>query len=240
MEFTGYFGELFVNQSRVEQEQLLRTTHTKRSTASSMHGRVLLEHDGMSPVSLGGAEPRAAVPVVPEHAQVLARRRRAGAPAPHQLIPAAVLLDAEHLLPSVGAGRQDRAGEDEPTARPRRGAIAVAGDVPLGGLHARRRGGEVDADVGGDAHGAVAATLVLLQRREAHGEALAERVRLLRDEERARVQALGGHGEPAAAAAAPAGRCREDVVVRVGAQLVAVRVVHRQRCRGAARREGDG
>lgn len=241
MEFTGYFGELFVNQSRVEQEQLLRTTHTKRSTASSMHGRVLLEHDGMSPVSLGGAEPRAAVPVVPEHAQVLARRRRAGAPAPHQLIPAAVLLDAEHLLPSVGAGRQDRAGEDEPTARPRRGAIAVAGDVPLGGLHARRRGGEVDADVGGDAHGAVAATLVLLQRREAHGEALAERVRLLRDEERARVQALGGHGEPAtAAAAAPAGRCREDVVVRVGAQLVAVRVVDRQRCRGAARREGDG
>jgi len=107
--------------------------------------------------------------------------------------------------------------------------------VPLGGLHARRHGGEVDADVGGDAHGAVT---LLRQRREAHGEALAERVGLLRDEERA-PEAVRRHGEPAAAPA-PVGH-REDVVVGVGAQLVAVRVVHRRQCcrRGAAR-EGDG
>lgn len=37
-------------------------------------------------------------------------------------------------------------------------------DVPLGGLHARLQGGRVDANVGGDEHGAVVvATLRLLQ-----------------------------------------------------------------------------
>lgn len=198
-----------------------------------MYGRrCLLENDGMSPAD--GAEPRAAVPLVPEHAEVLARRRRraaAAGPAPHQFVhaAAAVRLDAEHLLPPVRARGLDRAGEHEPTA-------AGAGDVPLGGLHARRHGPEVDADVGGDAHGAV----LLLQRREAHGEALAERVvGLVRDVERARPEAVDrGQGEPAAA---PAGR-REDVVVRIGAHLVAVGVEQRHRlcCRGGAARDGDG